>query len=280
MTQYCRPLLPKMHFLAPITARELERMQHQAVNIVAQRLRGEKPPLHKEIVQYMLEYRSNQYMAENLISPMSLRKLKANFHRITSLVSGISAISQCFHDICHWKNPLTTILVHVLFFMQVRYPLSIMPNIFLCFAVIGLRNYRFRPRHPLHLDAQLSLAEAVDEDELGEEVDTFPTSQRGEGVRMRYNRLRSVAGLMQTTAEDVAMQGEKALSIVSWRDPRATFIFIIFAFFCSLVFYIAPKQVVQLTGLYLLRHPLFRSKVPSQAVNFFNRLPTKSDMPL
>ncbi|XP_071925737.1 multiple C2 domain and transmembrane region protein 6-like isoform X2 [Coffea arabica] len=279
VTQYCRPLLPKMHFLEPITARQLDRMQYQAVKIVAEVLDGEEPPLCKEIVQYMLEYWSDRYMSDNWILPMSLRKIKANFHRISSLLSGISAISQCFHDICHWKNPLTTILVHVLFFMQVRYPLSIMPNIFLCFAVIGLRNYRFRPRHPLHLDAQLSLAEAVDEDELDEEVDTFPTSQRGDGARMRYDRLRSVAGLIfQTTVEDVAMQGEKALSIVSWRDPRATVIFIIFAFFCSLVFYVAPMLVVQLTGLYLLRHPLFRSKVPSPAVNFFSRLPTKSEM--
>ncbi|CDP10672.1 unnamed protein product [Coffea canephora] len=268
VTQYCRPLLPKMHILVPITVSQLDMMRYQAVNIVAKRLSREEPPLRRETVTYMVDYWRLP----------SLRELKASFHRITSLLSGISAISQCFHDICHWKNPLTTILVHVLFFMQVHYPLSIMPNIFLCFAVIGLRNYRFRPRHPLHLDAQLSLTEAVDEDELDEEVDTFPTSRPIDLVRMRYTRLRSVAGLIQTSLEDVAMQGERALSMVSWGDPRATVIYIIFAFFCSLVLYVAPVQVVQLTGLYLLRHPLFRSKVPSQAVNFFNRSPTKSDM--
>ncbi|XP_027091238.1 multiple C2 domain and transmembrane region protein 6-like [Coffea arabica] len=269
VTQYCRPLLPKMHFLEPITAGQLDKMQYQAEKIVAEGLDGEEPPLRKETVQYVLDHWG---------WPRSLRKIKANFHRITSLLSWISAISQCFHDICHWKNSLTTIVVHVLFFMQVRYPLLIMPNIFLCFAVIGLRNYRFRPRHPPHLDAQLSLAEAVDEDEWDEEFDTFPTSRRADVVKMRYTRLRSVAGLIQTAMEDVAMQGERALSLVSWKDPRATAVFIMFVFFCSLVFYVAPMQVVQLTGLYLLRHPLFRSKVPSQAVNFFNRSPTKSDV--
>ena len=174
---------------------------------------------------------------------------------------------------------MTTILVHVLFLILVCYPELILPTIFLYLFVIGLWNYRFRPKHPPHMDARLSRAEYTHPDELDEEFDTFPTSRPTDVVRMRYDRLRSVAGRVQSVIGDLATQGERALSILSWRDPRATAIVIILALFSAVFLYVTPFQVVAvLIGLYWLRHPRFRSKLPSVPVNFFKRLPAKSDM--
>ncbi|KAJ0085432.1 hypothetical protein Patl1_07376 [Pistacia atlantica] len=242
----------------------------EAQQIVAARLGRSEPPLRRETVEYMLDVDYHMF---------SLRRSKANFQRIMSLLSGVTAVCRWINDICTWRNPITTILVHVLFLILVCYPELILPTIFLYLFVIGIWNFRFRPRHPPHMDARLSQADHTHPDELDEEFDTFPTTRPADIVRMRYDRLRSVAGRVQTVIGDLASQGERAQAILSWRDPRATAIFIIFSLIWAVFIYITPLQVVAvLVGLYFLRHPRFRSKMPAVPVNFFKRLPAKSDM--
>ncbi|KDP35107.1 hypothetical protein JCGZ_10949 [Jatropha curcas] len=270
VTQYGKPLLPKMHYLQPISVKHIDWLRHQAMQIVAVRLGRAEPPLRRETVEYMLDVDYHMW---------SLRRSKANFGRIMKLLSGVAVVCKWFNDICTWRNPVTTCLVHVLFLILVCYPELILPTIFLYLFVIGIWNYRFRPRHPPHMDTRLSHADNAHPDELDEEFDTFPTSRPADIVRMRYDRLRSVAGRVQTVVGDLASQGERAQAILSWRDPRATAIFIIFSLIWAVFIYITPIQVVAvLFGLYLLRHPRFRSKMPSAPVNFFRRLPSKSDM--
>ncbi|OAY67958.1 Protein QUIRKY [Ananas comosus] len=270
VTLYGKPLLPKMHYVQPISVLQLDYLRHQAMQIVAARLVRAEPPLRREVVEYMLDVDSHMF---------SLRRSKANFYRITSLFSGMAAIGRWYNSIRNWRNPITTVLVHVLFLILVGYPELILPTIFLYLFMIGIWSYRFRPRHPPHMDTRLSYAEMAHPDELDEEFDTFPTSKAADVVRMRYDRLRSVAGRVQTVAGDLATQGERAQALLSWRDPRATAIFIIISLIIAIVLYVTPFQVIAvIVGLYLLRHPRFRSKMPSVPYNFYRRLPSKSDM--
>ncbi|KAK7323258.1 hypothetical protein VNO77_26723 [Canavalia gladiata] len=266
---YGQPLLPKIHYIRPFTVNQVENLRYQAMNIVAVRLSRAEPPLRKEVVEYMLDVDSHMW---------SMRRSKANFFRIMSLFSGIITMWQWFGQVCHWKNPITSVLVHILFLILIWYPELILPTLFLYMFLIGLWNYRFRPRHPAHMDTKLSWAEAVHPDELDEEFDTFPTSRSHDVVRMRYDRLRSVAGRIQTVVGDIATQGERFQSLLSWRDTRATSLFIMFSFCAAVVLYATPPRVVALvTGLYYLRHPKFRSKLPSVPSNFFKRLPARTD---
>ncbi|KAF6992792.1 hypothetical protein CFC21_009753 [Triticum aestivum] len=238
--------------------------------MVATRLGKAEPPLRREVVEYILDADSHMF---------SLRRSKANFNRIISLFSGALAAGKWFDNICKWKNPLTTSLVHVLFLILVCYPELILSTVFLYIFLIGVWNYRRRPRNPPHMDTVLSHAELAQPDELDEEFDTFPTSRPGDVVRMRYDRLRSVAGRVQTVVGDLAMQGERAQSLLSWRDPRATAMFITLSFIIAIVLYVTPFRVVAvLAGLYMLRHPRLRSKQPSAPFNFYRRLPAKGDM--
>ncbi|TVU16725.1 hypothetical protein EJB05_40302, partial [Eragrostis curvula] len=270
LAMYGRPLLPKKHYSDPISVLQLDYLRFQAMQMVAQRLSRAEPPLRREVVEYMLDVDSHMF---------SLRRSKANFNRITSLFSGAVAVAKWMDGICKWKNPLTTILVHVLFLILVCYPELILPTVFLYMFMIGLWNYRRRPRKPSHMDTLLSYAELAHPDELDEEFDTFPTSKPSDVVRMRYDRLRSVAGRVQTVVGDLATQGERAQALLSWRDPRATAIFIMLSLVVAVVLYVTPFQVVAVVlGLYLLRHPRFRSKQPSVPFNFYKRLPAKSDM--
>ncbi|RZB47960.1 FT-interacting protein 1 isoform C [Glycine soja] len=248
---------------------KLDNLRHQATQIVSMRLSRAEPPLRKEIVEYMLDVGSHMW---------SMRRSKANFFRIMGVLGGLIAVGKWFDQICNWKNPITTVLIHILFIILVMYPELILPTIFLYLFLIGVWYYRWRPRHPPHMDTRLSHADSAHPDELDEEFDTFPTTRASDIVRMRYDRLRSIAGRIQTVVGDLATQGERLQSLLSWRDPRATALFVIFCLVAAIVLYVTPFQIVALfTGIYVLRHPRFRHKLPSVPLNFFRRLPARTD---
>ncbi|CAN8321451.1 unnamed protein product [Cochlearia groenlandica] len=269
MYMYSLPLLPKMHYLHPLTVSQLDNLRHQATQIVSTRLTRAEPPLRKEVVEYMLDVGSHMW---------SMRRSKANFFRIMGVLSGVIAVGKWFEQICVWKNPITTVLIHILFIILVVYPELILPTVFLYLFLIGVWYYRWRPRHPPHMDTRLSHADSAHPDELDEEFDTFPTSRPADIVRMRYDRLRSIAGRIQTVVGDIATQGERFQSLLSWRDPRATALFVLFCLIAAVVLYVTPFQAVSLLiGLYVLRHPRLRYRLPSVPLNFFRRLPARTD---
>jgi hypothetical protein len=266
---YSTPLLPKMHYIHPLSVIHLDHLRHQATQIVSMRMSRAEPPLRKEVVEYMLDVDSHMW---------SMRRSKANFFRIMKVSAGLIAFGKWFDQICNWKNPITSILIHILFIILVLYPELILPTIFLYMFMIGIWNFRWRPRHPPHMDTRLSHADAAFPDELDEEFDSFPTSRSSDIVKMRYDRLRSIGGKVQSFVGDLATQGERFQSLLSWRDPRATTLFVTFCFVAAIVLYVTPFQVVLLiTGFYVLRHPKFRQKLPSVPLNFFRRLPARSD---
>ena len=174
-------------------------------------------------------------------------------------------------------------MIHILYVILVIYPELILPAIFLCSFLIGAWYYRWRPRFPPHIDVRLSCADSVHPDELDEEFDTLPTSRSSDLVRMRYDRLRGIAGKIQAVVDDVASQGERLLSLLSWRDPRATALCMIIHLVAAIVVYVTPFKVVALlTGFYVLRHPRFRRRrglpsIESILMNFFRRLPARTD---
>jgi hypothetical protein len=207
-----------------------------------------------------------------------MRKSKANWFRILGVLSGMIGVTKWLHDVCQWKNPVTSVLVHFLYVILIWYPELILPTVFLYMFLIGVWHYRFRPRNPSHMDPRLSHADITDPDELDEEFDPIPTSKAQEVVRARYDRLRAVSGRIQTVMGDLATQGERIHGLLSWRDPRATAMFVFFCFVAAVLLYVTPFRVFAvLYGFYLLRHPRFREKVPGVHMNFFRRLPALSD---
>ncbi|CAL0299638.1 unnamed protein product [Lupinus luteus] len=266
---YTMPLLPKMHYVHPLSVNQLERLRYQAMNVVASRLSRAEAPLGREVVEYMLDHDSHMW---------SMRRSKVNFFRLMNVLSCLIAIGRSLETIRNWQRPVHSALFVIMFLTFVMLPELIIPSIFCYMAFVGLWHYRSRPRHPPHMDTRLSHAESIFPDELDEEFDSFPTSRSANVVRMRYDRLRSVAGKIQTAVGDLATQGERFQALLSWRDPRATFLFVVLCFISVVGFYYVPiRVVVALLGLYSLRPPRFRSKLPSRALSFFRRLPTNAD---
>ncbi|KAK3142313.1 hypothetical protein QOZ80_4BG0344940 [Eleusine coracana subsp. coracana] len=247
----------------------LDALRRQAMALVAARLGRGEPPLGREVVEYVLDADAHAW---------SIRRSKAHFLRATAVLSASARTARWLADVCRWKRPVTTVLAHVLLVTLSCFPDLVLPTAFLYLALTGLWNYRRRPRGPAHMDARLSCADTIHGDELDEELDTFPTSRPGAVVRVRYDRLRSVAGRVQAVVGDVATQGERVRALLAWRDPRATALFTAFCLVAAVVSYVTPPRVAALVGgFYLLRHPRFRSQMPSAAGNFFKRLPSKAD---
>ncbi|KAF3441099.1 hypothetical protein FNV43_RR15009 [Rhamnella rubrinervis] len=278
MFAYLRPLLPQLHYVRPLTMMQQHMLRHQAANIVASRFSGEEPPLRKEVVEYMSDAHSHIW---------SLRRSKATYFRLMSVLqffplisifSGLFLLGKWFGEDLLWKNPRTTVLAHILFVMLVCSPKLILPTVFLYMFLIAIWNFQYRPRSPPHIDIRFSFADAAHPDELDEEFDTFPTSRDYDIVRMRYDRLRSIAGRLETQVADIATQGERLQALVSWQDPRVTVLFLTFCLGAAIVLYVTPFRVlVLLVGFNFLRHPRFRIEMPSARINIFRRLPARTD---
>ncbi|XP_022869291.1 protein QUIRKY-like [Olea europaea var. sylvestris] len=266
---YGQPLLPRMHYLRPLGVAQQEALRGAATKTVAAWLSRSEPPLGPEVVRYMLDADAHTW---------SMRKSKANWFRIVAVLSWAVGLAKWLDHIRRWRNPLTTILVHVLYLVLVWYPDLIVPTGFLYVFLIGVWYYRFRPKIPASMDVKISQAEMVDPDELDEEMDTMPSSRPPEIIRVRYDRLRMLAARVQTVLGDFATQGERVQALVSWRDPRASKLFIGVCFIITVVLYtVPPKMVAVALGFYFLRHPMFRDPMPSASLNFFRRLPSLSD---
>lgn len=266
---YAQPLLPRMHYLRPLGVAQQEALRGASTKMVAQWLARSEPPLGHEVVRYMLDADSHVW---------SMRKSKANWFRIVAVLAWAVGLAKWLDDIRRWKNPVTTVLLHILYLVLVWYPDLIVPTAFLYVVLIGIWYYRFRPKIPAGMDTRLSQAEAVDPDELDEEFDTMPSSKPPDVIRMRYDRLRMLAARVQTVLGDFATQGERLQALVSWRDPRATKLFIGVCLTITVALYaMPPKMVAVALGFYYLRHPMFRNPMPSATLNFFRRLPSLSD---
>ena len=266
---YGQPLLPRMHYLRPLGVAQQEALRGAATRMVATWLGRSEPPLGSEVVRYMLDADSHTW---------SMRKSKANWFRIVGVLAWLVGLAKWLDDIRRWRNPVTTVLVHILYLVLVWYPDLIVPTGFLYVFLIGVWYYRFRPKIPSGMDTRLSQAESVDPDELDEEFDTIPSSKPPEIIRVRYDRLRILAARVQTVLGDFATQGERFQALVSWRDPRATKLFIGVCLAITIILYaVPPKMVAVALGFYYLRHPMFRDPMPPASLNFFRRLPSLSD---
>ncbi|KAH6762462.1 C2 calcium/lipid-binding plant phosphoribosyltransferase family protein [Perilla frutescens var. hirtella] len=268
---YSQPLLPAMHHLKPLGMVQQEALRGAAMKIVAAHLSRSEPPLRREVVSHMLDHADS--------NSFSMRKVRANWYRIIHVIAGVVEVFRWVDDTRSWKNPTATMLVHALLVMLVWFPDLIVPTLALYVFSIGAWNYRFRSRASLpHFDPKMSLAESVERDELEEEFDAMPCSRPNEVVRARYDKLRMLGARVQTMLGDIATQGERVQALVTWRDPRATGIFVAFCFMVAFVLYLVPSKMVAMAlGFYYLRHPIFRDRMPSPALNFFRRLPSLSD---
>ncbi|XP_068634432.1 multiple C2 domain and transmembrane region protein 16 [Aristolochia californica] len=267
---YTRPILPRMHYIKPIGALHQEALRGVAARIVAMHLSRSEPPLPREVALYLLDADSQTF---------SMRKVRVNWARIVNVLAGPIDLVRWVEQTRTWRNPTATLMAHALLILLVWHPDLVIPTVAFYVFGIGAWNYRGRSRGPLAQPCtKLSQIETVDRDELDEEFDTVPSSRPSDVTRARYDKLRALGVRVQAVLGDVATQGERVQALVTWRDPRATLIFVGMCLMIAIVLYVVPPKMVAMAGgFYYLRHPMFRDRMPPPALNFFRRLPSLSD---
>ncbi|KAG6486003.1 protein QUIRKY-like [Zingiber officinale] len=266
---YVRPILPAMHHLRPIPAEQLEFLRLAAARIVATHLGRSEPSLRREVVLWMLDATGNP-------RGYSMRRVRANWYRIMVALSWVSDVARWAEDMRAWRNPTATVLAHGVLVLLVWYPELAAPSIMGHVAVVGVWRRRRRLRELMpHPCLRASQAEVVEREELDEEFDPVPSLRGSDVVRARYDKMRAVAARFQAMLGDVAAQAERVQALVTWRDPRATGMFVVLCFVVAVTLYVVPARMTAVAaGFYYLRHPMFRDRLPSAAVNFFRRLPS------
>ncbi|KAK2440391.1 FT-interacting protein [Trifolium repens] len=266
---YTQPLLPKMHYVCPLSMFQLDSLRNQAAVITTLRFKRAEPPLSKEVVEFMLDIGANVW---------SMRRGRAQFYRIAGLLSGLVWLVKQFEEIRSWKNSVTTIGSYFIFLFILFKPGFILPATFTYLLLKGMWKYRIRPRYPSHMDMKLSHADTATTEELEEEFDPFPTKFSSGNLQKRYDRLRGISGRLLAVMGDLATQGERVQSLISWRDPRATALFLIFCFLAVIVtYFVSFRVLIFLWVTYVLRSPRFRFDLPAFPQNFLRRMPAKSD---
>jgi hypothetical protein len=248
---------------------QLDSLRNQAAVITTLRFKRAEPPLSKEVVEFMLDIGANVW---------SMRRGRAQFYRIAGLLSGIVWLVKQLEEIRSWKNSVTTIGSYFIFLFILFKPGFILPATFAYLLLKGIWRCRIRPRYPSHMDMKLSHADTATTEELEEEFDPFPTKFSGGNLQKRYDRLRGISGRLLAVMGDLATQGERVQSLISWRDPRATALFLIFCFVAVIVtYFVSFRVLIFLWVTYVLRSPRFRFDLPAFPQNFLRRMPAKSD---
>nr|KYP49297.1 Multiple C2 and transmembrane domain-containing protein 1 [Cajanus cajan] len=269
MQTYAQPLLPEIHYISPLSIFQLDSLRNQAANITTLRFKRAEPPLSKEVVEYMLDMGANVW---------SMRRGKTLFYRVAGLLSVLVFVAKQFDQIHSWKNSVTTVFSYFMFLFVIFFPRIILPSTFSLLLLIGIWRYRTRPRYPSHVDMKLSQVDGATAEDLEEEFDPFPSKFNGDNLKKRYDRLRGLAGRVLEVMSDLATQGERVQSLLSWRDPRATALFVIFCFVAVFVTYFVPFRIMMFIWVtYVLRPPRFRFHLPAVPQNFLRRMPAKSD---
>ncbi|KAJ3669928.1 hypothetical protein LUZ60_010252 [Juncus effusus] len=268
---YGQPTLPLMHYLHPIPAAQSDALRLAAARLTATHLSHSEPPLRHEVTTWILDATDSR--------GFSMRKVRANWNRIVSALSWVVDVARSIENTRTWRNPTATMLAHGVLLLLAWFPELIIPTLALHIAAVGVWKYRSRLRGPLpHPCVKASLAELTDREELDEEFDPMPSAKTPEVVRARYDRARVIGAKVQTMLGEVAVQVERVQGLVTWRDPRATGLFLVLCVFLAVVLYMVPSRVMAVVAaFYYLRHPMFRDQMPSRVRNFFRRLPSLSE---
>ncbi|KMZ71576.1 hypothetical protein ZOSMA_17G01340 [Zostera marina] len=119
--------------------------------IVTARLSRMELTLRREVVEYMSDFEAHLWS-------MSRSRSKANFFRLIGVFGSLVSVVKWFGGVCVWTNPITTVLVHILFVILACFrPELILPTAFLYIFLIEIWNYRYRPRSSPHMNTYIFL---------------------------------------------------------------------------------------------------------------------------
>ncbi|GJN09527.1 hypothetical protein PR202_ga27542 [Eleusine coracana subsp. coracana] len=206
-------LLPCMHYQSPIGVVQQEQLCRDAVSAVAAWMERSEPPLRSEVVLSML----HEEDAHTWSAITASRHPKVNWFRIMmKALTWFMWLVQWLDSVRRWRSPSTTLLIHAMYLALVAYPVLAVPMM-----LDGvLFHYKFRRHH--HQD-HTHLTSSSADDLKEEEFDPSPPADM---LRLWYEWLWVQAHMVDLVLGDIVGQGERLRSLLSWRDPRTSRIFV------------------------------------------------------
>ncbi|RDY12742.1 FT-interacting protein 1, partial [Mucuna pruriens] len=151
-------------------------------------------------------------------------------------------------EICKWISPISTLAMCLVLLFIIVYPQYLLPAMFSCHFL----RHQSKP-------SRLDELEGI--------------------IRNMYNRFRVAAGKYAKLLGDFATKGERYQFLFIWQDPIATMLVIVLCLITGILTFIVPFQdIVSVWLLYLLRHPILRSSVPTLHQNRTRSMPSKLDI--
>ncbi|GBG66883.1 hypothetical protein CBR_g72638 [Chara braunii] len=284
LKMYFQPALPAMHYYRPIPASALPALINTGMKLVASRLARGSPALRDEVVYHMLDSDEQKF---------TFRRMKANAFRIQAFFQGdsLGPLKKFMDEVRSWRNlPLTlgthSAYVFVLYYMK----FCVISSLIFCLFSVLLR-YRFRTGVLPPMDSKLSVVEDTmpDDEDIEEEVDSDTAPEQELAVlqnpyknykilKSRYELLLDYALLIQSWLGTIASIFEKFSAIMTWQDPRGTFLFLIqLTVLILLMYYLSIKLLLTAAGFYFIRHPRLRNPLPPPPVNLMTKFPSLAD---
>lgn len=97
-------------------------------------------------------------------------------------------------------------------------------------------------------------------------------------LKSRYDQIQSILVRIQKILDTIASFSERIHALLTWRDPVATRALTVALLFVLLAIAVLGIQVCIAFGLcWVLRPPILRDPFPAAPINFFKRLPSRSD---
>lgn len=102
-----------------------------------------------------------------------------------------------------------------------------------------------------------------------------------QSLKIRYDTITRFLLNVQMILDVIVSFMEKINALITWRDYVATWIFSTLLLIIIFIIAIFGLQLCLCIGFcYLFRPPFMRTKLPGAPINFFHRLPCKSDQML
>ncbi|KAL6203783.1 hypothetical protein ACLB2K_027482 [Fragaria x ananassa] len=143
-TRYTEPLLPKLHYVLPLSVPQIRILRDEAVKLT--KIKLERAQLGEEVVHYVLFDHKDSF---------SVRKAGANYFRCMKLLQSFSLCKQRFDQLRNWTNPCHTGVFTFYLIAALWFPSLALAYMFFMISVLGAWGYRKRPRQLPHIEHRI-----------------------------------------------------------------------------------------------------------------------------
>lgn len=268
LAAYSKPPMQRKAYTSAISAlANNKEMNIKGRDMVSTWLEAAQPSMPKSVADSM---------ADDARDEFSLPRAHVNFRRCSEALNGFKRLGALYQHAKSWRNPLLSLWVHALaWLMCFRTTLFVL----LC---IGGTLYHVARR----ADPEKGAPEPMDEDPTGlkseggdEDEDRQKSLSLKIKVKGKYDKLLQVCLRFSNGLDDVACFFERWQTALNWSDPTATMVCVCLLVLLGTSCAVFGFPTTLCTILFImLRHPILRSPTPPAPLNFFMRLPTRSDL--